>query len=108
MSNSSVNTVLPNPNTPLAFLPPELANQLEAIRYMVVATLGASVSVNNFVIFAEVTWFTGFYLEHTHSCGHPLQTPVSKSDNFGNSGLFCVNVCVFIDYYATYMLKTYL
>ncbi|KAG2119205.1 hypothetical protein DEU56DRAFT_929797 [Suillus clintonianus] len=38
MSNS---TALPNPNTPLAYLPPTLANQLEVSRYMYAVTLGA-------------------------------------------------------------------
>ncbi|KAG2119202.1 hypothetical protein DEU56DRAFT_137488 [Suillus clintonianus] len=34
-------TALPNPYTPLAFLPPTLANQLEVSRYMYAVTLGA-------------------------------------------------------------------
>lgn len=38
---SSLN--LPNPETPLAFLPPTAANQLEVSRYIYVATLGAFV-----------------------------------------------------------------
>ena len=33
-------TELPNPFTPLAFLPPPLANQLEASRYLFAATVG--------------------------------------------------------------------
>ncbi|KAJ6486616.1 hypothetical protein C8R45DRAFT_1214012 [Mycena sanguinolenta] len=38
------NTIeLPNPFTPLAFLPPALAGQLEVWRYVIVATLGAYV-----------------------------------------------------------------
>ncbi|KAJ6454637.1 hypothetical protein C8R45DRAFT_846347 [Mycena sanguinolenta] len=36
-------TNLPNPSTPLAFLPPTLANQLEVSRYVNAATLGAYV-----------------------------------------------------------------
>ncbi|KAF7335944.1 hypothetical protein MSAN_02307800 [Mycena sanguinolenta] len=36
-------TELPNPFTPLAFLPPALASQLEASRYLYAATLGAYV-----------------------------------------------------------------
>lgn len=38
---SSQVQVLPNPNTPLAFLSPTVANQLEVSRYIYVATLGA-------------------------------------------------------------------
>ena len=39
--NSSVPVlVLPNPETPLAFLPPNIAGQLEASDYLYVATLG--------------------------------------------------------------------
>ncbi|EJD00308.1 uncharacterized protein FOMMEDRAFT_91359 [Fomitiporia mediterranea MF3/22] len=38
----SVNcSALPNPETPLAFLPPDLASQLEVSRYIYVASLGA-------------------------------------------------------------------
>ncbi|KAJ6454617.1 hypothetical protein C8R45DRAFT_846368 [Mycena sanguinolenta] len=38
------NTIdLPNPSTPLAFLPPTLANQVEVSRYVYAATLGAYV-----------------------------------------------------------------
>ncbi|KAF7336007.1 hypothetical protein MSAN_02314400 [Mycena sanguinolenta] len=36
-------TELPNPFTPLAFLPPALASQLEVSRYLIAATLGAYV-----------------------------------------------------------------
>ncbi|KAF7344444.1 hypothetical protein MSAN_01925800 [Mycena sanguinolenta] len=36
-------TELPNPFTPLAFLPPALANQFEVSRYLIAATLGAYV-----------------------------------------------------------------
>ncbi|KAF7367824.1 hypothetical protein MSAN_00846800 [Mycena sanguinolenta] len=36
-------TELPNPFTPLAFLPPALASQFEGWRYVVAATLGAYV-----------------------------------------------------------------
>lgn len=42
MSNSSVVTALPNPDTPLAFLPPVVATELEVYRYFAVATLGVS------------------------------------------------------------------
>jgi hypothetical protein len=41
MSGNSTIT-LPNPFTPLAFLPQTLANQYEASRYLYVATLGVS------------------------------------------------------------------
>jgi hypothetical protein len=46
--NMSVNgtAALPNQFTPLAFLPPSLANQYEASRYLYVATLGVSGSIN--------------------------------------------------------------
>ncbi|KAF7335968.1 hypothetical protein MSAN_02310300 [Mycena sanguinolenta] len=40
MSNA---TQLPNPFTPLAFLPPDLATQFEVSRYLYAATLGAYV-----------------------------------------------------------------
>ncbi|KAJ6454597.1 hypothetical protein C8R45DRAFT_846308 [Mycena sanguinolenta] len=36
-------TELPNPFTPLAFLPPDLASQFEVSRYLIAATLGAYV-----------------------------------------------------------------
>ncbi|KAF7373787.1 hypothetical protein MSAN_00590400 [Mycena sanguinolenta] len=36
-------TELLNPTTPLAFLPPALANQFEQMRYLFAATLGAYV-----------------------------------------------------------------
>ncbi|KAF7373784.1 hypothetical protein MSAN_00590100 [Mycena sanguinolenta] len=36
-------TELPNPSTPLAFLPPALADQVELSRYLLAATLGAYV-----------------------------------------------------------------
>jgi hypothetical protein len=36
------NTVLPNPDTPLAFLPPTLADQFEVSCYIVVAGLSVS------------------------------------------------------------------
>ncbi|KAF7335983.1 hypothetical protein MSAN_02312000 [Mycena sanguinolenta] len=36
-------TDLPNPFTPLAFLPPALARQFEVTRYILAATLGAYV-----------------------------------------------------------------
>ncbi|KAF7357258.1 hypothetical protein MSAN_01321000 [Mycena sanguinolenta] len=42
MVNTS-STDLPNPSTPLAFLPPALASQFEASRYLYAATLGAYV-----------------------------------------------------------------
>lgn len=35
---------LPNPETPLAFLPPDTANQLEVSRYIYVASLGVRAS----------------------------------------------------------------
>lgn len=37
-------TELPNAFTPLAFLPPALANQFEVSRYLYAATLGVSAS----------------------------------------------------------------
>jgi hypothetical protein len=40
-SNSTVHT-LPNPNTPLAFLPPILAEEFEVSSYVVIAGLSAS------------------------------------------------------------------
>lgn len=42
MTNTTTVTAHLNPDTPLAFLPPDLANQLELIRYFSVATLGVS------------------------------------------------------------------
>ncbi|KAF7335940.1 hypothetical protein MSAN_02307400 [Mycena sanguinolenta] len=36
---------LPNPYTPMAFLPPALAGQFEASRYLYAATLGVSAYV---------------------------------------------------------------
>lgn len=38
-------TELPNPFTPLAFLPPTLASQLEASRYLYIATLSVSTTM---------------------------------------------------------------
>jgi hypothetical protein len=35
---------LPNPFTPLAFLPPDLANRIEVARYLMVATCGVCTS----------------------------------------------------------------
>jgi len=38
-----MNETLPNPNTPLAFLPPDIAGQFESFRYLNMATLGANI-----------------------------------------------------------------
>jgi hypothetical protein len=48
-----------NPLTPLAYLPPDLADQLEASRYLYVATLGVSSSIRCHVNGVRTQ---GFYL----------------------------------------------
>jgi hypothetical protein len=47
-SNDSTLPPLPNPFTPLAFLPPKLANEFQAIAYVYVATLAVSKAFRNF------------------------------------------------------------
>ena len=43
-TNSSDPLILPNPYTPLAWFPPEAAQQFENGRYIVVASVGVSAS----------------------------------------------------------------
>ena len=40
---SNITSGILNPDTPLAFLPPDIAGQLEIYRYVVVATLGVRI-----------------------------------------------------------------
>ena len=40
---SNITAPILNPDTPLAFLPPDIARQLEIYRYVVVAMLGVCV-----------------------------------------------------------------
>ena len=86
MSNSSQ---IHNLNTPLAFLYPDQATQLEIYRYCSVATLGVSPNelVNVTACYELMMWNSGIRVEYILSCRHSLQAPLPFSGEHVDFGV---------------------
>lgn len=85
-------TELPNPFTPLAFLPPTLASQLEASRYLYVATLAVSkMSIRCEQLSHQ---FLGLHMGHGHGNARRIQNASLWEVRFAHCGVCGVSVSV--------------
>ncbi|KAF7335938.1 hypothetical protein MSAN_02307200 [Mycena sanguinolenta] len=108
-------TELPNPFTPLAFLPPALASQLEASRYLYAATLGAYIwdiglnLGNDYVLlskyrvrFPTIVYFMSraFTLAYTLTVFVFLVAPIKNCSAF----VAAVQICLILSQASTALL----
>lgn len=98
MSNVTAPVALPNPNTPLAFLDPEVAYQTSVSVYVLAGALGVSSFCHGFEFLRYGTLFNcnfnpGFMLGYLGVHSKRLQATLQESYQPHYSCLFLVAVC---------------
>ncbi|KAF9256969.1 hypothetical protein L218DRAFT_936238 [Marasmius fiardii PR-910] len=109
MSNDTALLALPNPFTPLAFLPPDIANSLEVARYLCVVALGGyiwdcAINLGNdykLLFKHDIRYTTGiYYLSRISTMGYVVGSTVFLIGNVSNCNALQRSVGIF------YLLST--